>query len=292
MRRGLVLVVGVLLLAGCASAKGGGTPPAAGSESDPVDLVNLWRVTADGEGPDTWWRADAGSYDLIRPCGIVSGGWRATAHLFVASPPFSWHEDCSADGNGQPSVPWLEQAITYERDGNGWRLLDADGTTLATLQVDGAPGPIEDAIDSFREPPEVTDELRAALAPPAPLPDGLTPVTAETLAGRWDVPAEDLVDFGTGALASMSPEKDPYPHLQVLDDGTWEGTDGCNGAGGVWAVDDDGWVLITSGASTEMGCDGAPAPSWFASAARAGLEGDTLVLTDHDGTEIARLVRG
>lgn len=288
--------VTVLLLAACATRPGGGEPgPSASGEvapGDPVGLVNLWRVSdAAGEDPDTWWRAEPGSYALIRPCGVVGGGWRASAHVFVAARPDSWHQACS-DGSDRPSVPWLEQAVAYQSDGNGFRLLGADGRALATLTLDGVPGPIPGASDTYRQPPEVTDDVRAALGPPAALPDGLEPVTEQTLLGRWDVRPEDLTSFLGGTAGPVSPGLDPYPHLEVLDDGTWTGTDGCNGSGGAWTVDDDGWVLVTSGASTLMGCDGAPAPSWFASAERAGRDGDTLVLTDHAGVEIARLVRG
>ncbi len=286
------LVVAVLLLAGCATSGSEDDSDQPGGVSDgvndPVGLVNLWRVTgAEGEDADTWWRADADGYDLIRPCGVLSGGWRATADQFLAGDPYSWHEACG-ETSSRPSVPWLVEAVAYQPDGDGWRLLAADGSVLATLRVDGTPGPIPSAGDSYREPPEVSDEVRAALAPPAPLPAGLDPVTSDTLVGRWDARAEDLTSINAGG----TPSPNPYPYVEVLDDRTWTGTDGCNGSGGAWAVGDDGWLLITGGASTLMACDGAPVPAWFSSAARAGLDGDELVLTDHDGATIATLVRG
>ncbi|MGO1279418.1 MAG: hypothetical protein ACTMIB_11995, partial [Cellulosimicrobium funkei] len=60
--------------------------------------------------------------------------------------------------------------------------------------------------------------------------------------GRWEPAARSSTD----------------PHVVFREDGTWSGSDGCNGGGGAWALDDGG----------------------------------RLVLVGPDGTEIARLVRG
>lgn len=275
-------VVAVLLLAGCATPRGGapGGPPDAdlppGPSADPVELVNLWRVSgAAGEGPETWLRLEVGGYQLWRDCGgFVEGGWRATGRAFVASEPFAALGTC---GSGEwPTVPWLSAAIAYEAHDDGWRLLGADGEVLATLSIDGAPEPVPNAADFYAEPPEVTDDVRAAFAEPAPLPDGMTPATWRDLVGRWTPTTWYATD----------------PHVELAADGTWTGSDGCNGSGGAWRADEGGRLLVTAGVSTLVGCDGAPVGSWLASAARAGLEFDELVLLDAEGAEIARLMRG
>ena len=94
------------------------------------------------------------------------------------------------------------------------------------------------------------------------------------LAGKW---------IPVGDAASTD------PHVVFGDDGTWSGSDGCNGAQGRWAVDDAGAFLATAGAMTLIGCEGAPVPTWVASARSAGLDGAFLLLLDVDGTEIVRL---
>jgi hypothetical protein len=50
-------------------------------------------------------------------------------------------------------------------------------------------------------------------------------------------------------------------------------------------------LLTVAGPTTAMGCDGAQVGSWIASAARAGFDGDVLVLVDADGHETGRLRR-
>ncbi len=56
-------------------------------------------------------------------------------------------------------------------------------------------------------------------------------------------------------------------------------------------MDDHGRLLTTSGFSTEIGCAGAPVPSWVATARRAASDGDRLVLLGQDGADLGRLTR-
>ncbi|MFF8346370.1 META domain-containing protein [Cellulosimicrobium funkei] len=272
----IAALLAVGLAAGCGAPDGTipGAPGASGS--DPVGLVGMWRVSgADGEGPDTWLRLDAGQYMLWGDCGAyVEGGWEAAGRAFVASDPYAAAAACGAAGI--PEVPWLRTVVAYEPDGAGWRLLDADGDVVAGLQVDGAPAPIPDAAEHFAQAPEVTDDVRAAFDPPAPLPGGLAPAEVRDLVGRWEPAARSSTD----------------PHVVFHEDGTWSGSDGCNGGGGAWALDDGGRLLATTGLQTLMWCEGESVPGYVASAARAGLDGGRLVLVGPDGTEIARLVRG
>ncbi|MGW6267022.1 META domain-containing protein [Cellulosimicrobium funkei] len=110
----------------------------------------------------------------------------------------------------------------------------------------------------------------------APLPDGTAPATAGDLVGRWQPGTDYVTD----------------PHVVLAEDGSWTGTDGCNVADGTWRVGAEGRLVVTSGGHTEIGCEGEPVPYLLALSSRAGLDGDVLVLVDHDGAELARLERG
>lgn len=245
--------------------------------NDPLGLVNLWRVSAPGEAEDTWLRLEAGTYQLWRDCGFVEGGWEASGTAFVASDPFGFSEGCYPSPD--VSVPWLREASAYRAEGDGWVLVDAQGQALAELAVDGAPEPIDTAADLYAAPPEVDDRTRALLAEPSELDDGLMPVDGEALLGRWEPPGATETGYGE------------VPYVEFQPDGTWSGTDGCNGGEGVWAVDAAGRLLATSGPSTLVGCGGVDVPSWVAGAARAALDGQVLVLVGPDGDRLGVLAR-
>jgi heat shock protein HslJ len=285
-RRAVLAVAGALsgmalLMGGCAQSPGAGTddteaPGEPAADSTAVGLVNLWRVTgAAGEAADTWLRLDVPDFQLWRDCGIIDGEWRATDSLFLASVGGS-SGSCVVDG-AIPEIPWLEAVTGYEAAGAGWVLTGADGAVLASLSIDGKPEAIPTAADFFTEPPTVTPEARAALARPAPLPEGATPAAAADLTGRW-VPA------------SFSGATDP--HVVFEADGSWSGSDGCNGNSGRWAADGTGDLLATSGMSTLMACEGAPVPSWLAQVRLATLDDGGLRLLDGDAEELGRLERG
>lgn len=259
---------------GSGPSEGGGAGPRAPFEAnDPVDLVELWRVSdAEGESDETWLRLEAGEFQLWRDCGMILGSWRAGATTLAAS-AYGASGGCAS--GGMPSVPWLESVVAYAPDGEGWVLLDADGEVAATLRIDGAPEPIPSAAESYTQSPRVDDAVRERLALPEPLPAGLAAVRSDDLVARW----------------TPDPAVAGDPFVEFADDGTWTGSDGCNGGSGRWIVGVDGEILATSGPSTLMACDGAAVPAWVATATRAGLDGDRLVLVDASGDELGRLVR-
>ncbi|MCM3662145.1 META domain-containing protein [Georgenia satyanarayanai] len=264
----LAAAVALLLLSGCAERPA----PQGGENSwaDPVDLVGLWRVSGAGEARDTWLRLDGAGLVLWRGSAVLSGSWTADGRTILAA----------VDGfSGQPvddiSPDWLVGAHAYRVTGDGWQLEDDDGAVVATLAVDGAPEPVDTMAEWYAEPPAVTDDVRAALAVPE-LPDGARTASAEHLLGRW-VPAGPPV------------ETDPYVVFE--DDGTWGGSDGCNGQGGRWTVS-EGRLLALSGPMTLIGCPGAPVGAWVGGASHAVVDGAELVLLGPDGAELGRLVRG
>lgn len=272
-----VPVIALTLLAGCATP-GPSTPVDPGSspgDSSAIELVGMWRVSsAEGESADTWLRLDTYDFMLWRDCGYIGGSWVAGERLFIAS-VHGANGGCVV-GNTIPEVPWLESVTSYRASVGGWELLDTSGAPVASLTIDGKPAPHPDVIDYLTEAPEITEETRAHFRGAVALPGGLTEPTAADLEGRWNPVGE-----GEGTDA----------HVEFAADGTYTGSDGCNGSMGRWAVGDGGEWLATSGPSTLMMCKGAPVPQWVGQAKRAGLDGAQLVLFDADGAELGRLAR-
>ncbi|PPI48153.1 META domain-containing protein [Rathayibacter iranicus] len=97
------------------------------------------------------------------------------------------------------------------------------------------------------------------------------------LAGRW-----------VTGVAYSAPD---VPFLLLAEDGTWTGSDGCNGAKGEWSIDSEGNVSVTAGPSTFIGCGGAALPRIFSESATASLDGGRLRLFDDEGATILKLAR-
>jgi hypothetical protein len=231
-------------------------------------MIGLWTVAGTDEEAGTVLRiAPQRQLSLWRSCGILHGSWAAVDGLFVGS------VDGSSQGCSGGGPDWLRRAVGFGAAGDELVLTDRDGKTVARLLPGGKPK-IPDGIDvSEAEPPVITDEDRAALeAPVAPLPAGLAEGSP---LGRW-VP----VNGGTAAF------------VEFKGDGSWTGSDGCNGNGGRWVSGAGGALLATVGPSTLIGCDGAPIPAWLSSATRAGISAGQLVLVDPAGTEVGRLKKG
>jgi heat shock protein HslJ len=79
-------------------------------------------------------------------------------------------------------------------------------------------------------------------------------------------------------------------YVALAADGTWTGSDGCNGTRGTWHGGPDDGFTATAGPSTKIGCENVPIASWLAGATHAELDGGTLVLRDAAGVETGRLV--
>lgn len=269
MRRTLVslaALASVTLLAACASTPGGPADETAEpAPASAADLVGLWKVSGVEGEQGTWLRLDGTDLQLLRDCGRAMGSWSGTDTLFLGQ-LFASDGGCAPDGL---AADWLTSAVSYEADGDGWALLDGDGSLLALLQEDA-----DGASELSVEAPQLTAETRELLATPAALPDDAEPTD---LVGRW-VPVEQ-----TG---------DTEPFVEFTAGGDYTGSDGCNGAQGRWAADASGGMITTAGVSTLIGCDGAPVPQWVGSARSAGTIGDELVLFDAEGAELGRLVAG
>jgi hypothetical protein len=161
-------------------------------------------------------------------------------------------------------------------------LTTTDGTVVARLTPGREPTAGPHIAPSNPEPPVLTAELKAALAAPKPLPPALTPATHDRLLGAW-----------VSALPRPSSglRHDTEPGITFAADGSYHGTDGCNGTDGRWASDDTGALIITGGASAAMGCDNVDVVRWVGLAAWAALDHGALVLVGPDGAETGRLKR-
>ncbi|SDZ08637.1 META domain-containing protein [Herbiconiux ginsengi] len=102
------------------------------------------------------------------------------------------------------------------------------------------------------------------------------PATATDLVGAW--------------VTEESYDSPDVPFLDFADDGTWTGSDGCNGVEGEWAVAADGSLTVSAGMSTLIACDGAALPKMLTGAVLALIDGDSLLLTDSDGAAVVTLV--
>lgn len=261
------------------TAPSGTTEPVepTGPHSAPRGLVGLWQVSRAGEPAGTVLRLSADQLSLVRPCGVLSGDWAADTDGTLLTHVTDGPAACRTGTELTPG--WLVPPGGVKPDGKGgWLVNDREGTVVAQLtrtrDVTLPPG----ADQGLATPPTLDADAERRLAPAVPLPTGLEAATSRSIAGAWG-PAKATSKSGQPAT------------LQLQDSGEWVGTDGCNTTKGRWTTGSDGRVLVTGGASTMIGCDNVPLPLWWQDAARAGLDGEQLVLLDAQGKEIARLVR-
>lgn len=269
-----VVLVAAVLLTGCGSGIDDGPSSAPTGVRSGLDLVGRWTVT----GPDVPPGASlyvADSMAVFLDCGVLDADWAADGPqgLFVAS-------SSSGDGacfpaSGSPALPWLTRSSRFDVQGVDRVLTGADGAVLARLSPGPRVTPGPDRVDVDAAPPTATPGLRARSADPAPLPDSEVAPTSAQLSGRW-------IPVG---------KQETNAFLAFAGDGTYRGSDGCNSAGGRYALGDRGRLLATTGASSSVGCDGAPVNGWMHEAARAGLQSGQLVLHDTDGRVVGRLAR-
>ncbi|BBG00176.1 MULTISPECIES: META domain-containing protein [Pseudonocardia] len=105
---------------------------------------------------------------------------------------------------------------------------------------------------------------------------GPRPATAADLIGGHWYPAD-----GTAQGRAFA---------EFAADGSWTGSDGCNGQSGTWALEDDGAFTGAAGMSTMIGCENVPVAFWIDDAVLAEIDDGDLVLHDAAGDPV-RLVR-
>jgi len=245
---------------------------------DPLALIGMWRLTGvEGESGGVLRLSDW-KLVLFRPCGTLSGSWRAaTDGLFVGSVHLISPECARPSPSDDWTPAWLRDVTAFRIDGKVPELLDADGEPAARLLPGGEPAALHLSPDETA-PPIVTDRARTQALPAAPLPPYLVPASRDALVGRW-----------------VADEQDGHPtrpFVELTADGRLQGSDGCNGSSGRWVAGPDGALLATEGPTTLMACSNQHLARWVSQARRAGLDGEELVLLDANAVELGRLHRG
>lgn len=255
--------------------------PVGGSSSDapvpmrPADLVGLWRLAGAPEKNGVLRIAAESNLSLWSSCGRMSGQWAANAAGLMVASIDSGSGRCDVQKAARSS--WLHDVAGYRRGEAGPELLDSSGGVVARL-LPGArltPGP--DVAPSEVEVPTLPEQPRPHWQALPDLPRSVVPVSREQLLGAW-VPA--------GEDRRARPER---PHVRFHPDGSWTGSDGCNGTGGRWALGHGGAVLLTSGITTLIGCGNVNVLG-SAPLARAAVDRDGfLVLYDFSGAPVQSL---
>ena len=109
-------------------------------------------------------------------------------------------------------------------------------------------------------------------------------VAAIAVAGKWR--AVQMV--GTRALREARPED---PVLVFKPDGTWTGSDGCNGLQGTYTIGQRGAFTATVGPQHLVGCQNVAHTGVLHAAKRIAVSGDTLQFFGADGRQLASYAR-
>jgi hypothetical protein len=258
------------------------TPTTSGpapADADPARLVASWHVEAPDEDPGsilTIGNHVDGTLLLWRDCGFLEGDWRANRHGMFVAGLYGGNGDCFDRGGVPPFPDWLDRVVGFRAEGDAELLVDETGQTVARLTPGARPSPVAGALPEYASPPVVTPDMRRSFQEPAPLPDGVEPAGQAALLGRW-VPAG-------------KPQSKAF--VTYDEDGSYDGSDGCNRQSGRYLVGADGIVLGTSGPSTLIGCENSPLPVWITQAGRVGLRTGRLVFVAPAGKVLGEAERG
>ena len=128
------------------------------------------------------------------------------------------------------------------------------------------------------QPPVAGGQAPAATTP-APKPP-----TAQTVSGTWR-PVQ------MAGLKSLKASRPQDPVLVFRPDGTWVGSDGCNGLQGTYTIGQRGEFSAAAGPQHMVGCDNVPHTGVLQAAKRISADGDTLQFFGADGRELAKYAR-
>ncbi|MFD7160177.1 META domain-containing protein [Kribbella sp. NPDC059898] len=109
-------------------------------------------------------------------------------------------------------------------------------------------------------------------------------VTAQTVSGTWRV--QQMTGFT--ALKKARPDD---PVIVFKANGTWSGSDGCNGLQGTYSIGQRGAFSATVGPQHMIGCDNVPHTGVLTAAKRVAITGDTLEFFGADGARLASYAR-
>ena len=119
------------------------------------------------------------------------------------------------------------------------------------------------------------------------------PLLLVAVVGAALVGCSDDADPATATLTSADvvgewsePGADPAVGLELMEDGTVTGTDGCNRLNGRWEIDDL-TVEFDQVSSTMMACEGVD--TWLSALDAATVSGDELIVLDDNDVTIGTL---
>lgn len=138
---------------------------------------------------------------------------------------------------------------------------------------------------SRNQPTETPVAAGQTPASPSATPDVYTAKTGATaVAGTW----RPVQMVGVQSLKKARPDD---PVLVFMPDGTWKGSDGCNGIGGTYTIGQRGAFSATSGMQHMVGCENVPHTGVLHDAKRIAISADTLQFFGADGRQLASYAR-
>nr|WP_239063304.1 META domain-containing protein [Streptomyces sp. SID13031] len=108
--------------------------------------------------------------------------------------------------------------------------------------------------------------------------------TAQTVVGSW----RPVRLSGFTTLKTARPDD---PIITFNADGTWIGSDGCNGLSGTYSIGQRGEFTSKSNGQREAGCENVPHTAVLAAAKRITSTKTDLTFYAGDGREVARYAR-
>jgi heat shock protein HslJ len=108
--------------------------------------------------------------------------------------------------------------------------------------------------------------------------------TAQTVVGTW----RPVRLSGFATLKAARPDD---PTITFKADGSWVGSDGCNGLEGTYTIGQRGEFTSKSGAQRMVGCDNVPHTAVLAATKRITIDKTGLTFYAGDGREVARYAR-
>lgn len=235
-------------------------------------LVGLWKVQAPGEGANTWVRFEPASVTVQRGRDLINASW-VSGGDHIAANAYGW-----SNGSMDRAVTWLEQAHTFRINGAEVVLVDSKDHVLATLSpATKAPDP-RGALPELMNGRTPEAEVTSYFTPPTPAASPGPNVTADAVQGRW--------------ITGKADADGNHPFLTFSPDGSYRGSDGCNGISGRWLLSTTNYLAFTGGFHTDVACENLlPVPTWTADARTVSVHGDRLTLFDQKGTALGSFTR-
>ncbi|TCO34706.1 heat shock protein HslJ [Kribbella steppae] len=176
-----------------------------------------------------------------------------------------------------PATGLTERASTGARQAQRrtWIISGAAAVAVAAVAVvgfslGGRNAPVQPPVAGGRTPSAST------LVQAAP--------SAQSVSGTWRA-------VQMAGMTSLKADRPDDPVLVLKADGTWTGSDGCNGLQGTYAIGQRGEFAATIGPQRLVGCDNVQHTAVLQDADRITLDADTLKFFGGDGRELASYAR-